>query len=166
MKDMTLDELEKYIIEIGEDRKPKKDRNVLVVRGCDYRGRVTEDSSVFEHTHCGNEDCKGCNNWYKQMNEGVKEWAKNYSPPTDGDFILPEKAMVGKFKIGDKVCNHPEGGSNKTFVEGKVVRGPIPYGTDDTHLWEYEVRGPGPGGRVWIEYEYNLIFVDKKRNNG
>jgi len=72
--------------------------------------------------------------------------------------------MKGKFTIGDKVKNHPEGGSNKTFVEGKVVSGPYPYGDTNTDLWEYHIKGPGPRGSVWVEYEINLIFADGLKN--
>jgi hypothetical protein len=71
--------------------------------------------------------------------------------------------MQGKFKIGDKVKNDLWGGSNKSFVEGKVVKHPRPYGDSSTDLWEYVVQGPGPGGKTWVEYEQHLIFTDSKK---
>lgn len=48
-------------------------RQFVLWRGCDNRGLVKETMGIGIN-HCGDDNCKGCNNWGEQLNKAMKDY--------------------------------------------------------------------------------------------
>ena len=68
MKKNTEKEIEDYLTEIFKTREKVPERQVMIYRACDYNGHI----KGFDH--CGNEDCRACNDHIKRFTEHVKDF--------------------------------------------------------------------------------------------
>ena len=81
-------EIEDYLTEIFRTRKVVPERKVMIYRACDYNGHIKG------YDHCGNEDCRACNNHIKQFNNYVKEWIVDNPIEVSTDEFLKDSKTV------------------------------------------------------------------------